>query len=306
MLLIEAQKYLDVVRKRGEARSELRRVYYNIAKNKELYLLAYANLYGNAGALTPGVDPDDTVDGMSGERIATIMGKLQRSEYCWKPVRRSYIFKRDGIQKRPLGLPGWNDKMLQEVLRMVLTAYYEPQFRNSSHGFRPKRGCHTALSDTLTWKGTQWFIEGDIRGCFDNLQHKKILEILRRKIKDTAFLNIIEGLLQVGYVEDWVYHKTYSGAPQGGIISPLLANLVLHELDVFVEDTLIPQYTKGTQRRANKEHLRLRQQAYVLRKKGDYVEAGRLFKVYSQIPSVDYEDPHFRRLVMHAMPMIRC
>jgi len=296
MLLLEAQKYLDVVRKRGEARSELRRVYSNIARNKELYLLAYANLYGNAGALTPGVAPDDTVDGMSEARIATIMGKLRRREYRWKPVRRTYILKRDGIQKRPLGMPGWNDKVLQEVLRMVLTAYYEPQFRKSSHGFRPNRGCHTALADILTWKGTQWFIEGDITGCFDNLQHKKILEILRRKIKDTAFLNLIEGLLHVGYVEDWVYHKTYSGAPQGGIISPLFANIVLNELDVFVEDTLIPQYTKGTQRRANKENLRLRQKAYVLRKKGDYVEANRIFKVYSQIPSVDYDDPNFRRL----------
>ena len=177
MLLLEAQKYLDVVRKRGAAQSELRRVYDNIAKNKELYLLAYANLYGNNGALTPGVAPHDTVDGMSEERIATIMGKLQRREYRWQPVRRIYILKRDGIAKRPLGMPGWNDKLLQEVLRMVLTAFYEPQFRNSSHGFRPNRGCHTALADILTWKGTQWFIEGDITGCFDNLNHKKILEL---------------------------------------------------------------------------------------------------------------------------------
>lgn len=167
MLLHEAQKYLEVVNKRGKAETELRRVYYNICKNKELYLRAYANLYANKGALTPGIDPDDTVDGMSMKRIEGIIEKLKRREYVWKPVRRTYIPKRDGKSKRPLGMPGWSDKLLQEVIRMVLEAYYEPQFRDSSHGFRPGRGCHTALDTIARWNGVRWFIEGDIKGCFD-------------------------------------------------------------------------------------------------------------------------------------------
>lgn len=154
MLLNEAQKYLEVVRKRGEATSELRRVYDNIAKNKELFLAAYANLYANKGAMTPGRDESDTVDGMSMKRIDTIIGALKKGRYTWKPPRRRYIPQKDGTSKRPLGMPGWNDKTVQEVIKMVLETYYEPQFRSRSHGFRPGRGCHTALSEVKnTWTG---------------------------------------------------------------------------------------------------------------------------------------------------------
>jgi retron-type reverse transcriptase len=170
MLLTEAQKYLEIVRKRGEAGKELRRVYYHLVNQKELYLMAYMNLYANTGALTPGIDPDDTIDGMSLDRIETIMDKLKNRTYEWKPARRTYVLKRDGKRKRPLGMPGWNDKMLEEGIKLVLNAYYEPQFRNSSHGFRPNRGCHTALSEIYNrWTGVQWFMEGDIKGCCVNL-----------------------------------------------------------------------------------------------------------------------------------------
>jgi retron-type reverse transcriptase len=169
MPLLETQKYLEVVRKRGEAEAELRRVYYNIVTNKELYLQAYMNLYANKGAMTPGVDPDDTVDGMSMKRIETIMEKLKRREYVWKPTKRVYLTKSDGVSKRPLDMPGWTDKLLEEVIRLVLEAYYEPQFKNCSHGFRPNRGCHTALDSISKWKGVRWFIEGDIKNCFDGL-----------------------------------------------------------------------------------------------------------------------------------------
>jgi retron-type reverse transcriptase len=160
-----AQKYLEIVRKRGKSGKELKKV-YKIIRCKELYLMAYAKLYANKGALTPEIDPEDTVDGMSIERIETIIDTLKKREYEWKLARRTYILKRDGKRKRPLGMPGWNDKMLEEVIRLVLSAYYEPQFRNSSHGFRPNRGCHTALSEIYNrWTGVQWFIEGDIKGC---------------------------------------------------------------------------------------------------------------------------------------------
>lgn len=297
MLLFKAQKYLEIVRKRGEAGKELRRVYYNLVNQKELYLMAYKNLYANKGALTPGIDSDDTVDGMSIERIDTIRDKLKNREYEWKPARRTYTLKRDGKSKRPLGMPGWNDKMLEEVIRLVLRAYYEPQFRNSSHGFRPNRGCHTALSEIYNrWTGVQWFIEGDIKGCFDNLNHDVIIRILKRNIKDESFLRLIREMLEVGYFEDWKYFQTYSGTPQGGILSPLLANIVLNEFDTFVEEILIPKYTKGKKRRGNKENQRLRYHAHALRKQGHYREAKKLYKIYSAMPSVDYEDPNYRRL----------
>jgi group II intron reverse transcriptase/maturase len=296
MLLLEAQKYLEIVRKRGEAGAKLRRVYYNIVTNTELYYLAYVKLYANEGAMTPGVETSDIVDGMSQERITAIITKLKNREYVWKPTRRTYILKRDGKSKRPLGMPGWDDKMVQEVVRLVLEAYYEPQFRDSSHGFRPARGCHTALTAIGQWTGMQWFIEGDIQGCFDNLDHQVIVDLLKRHIKDASFLRLIEGMLQAGYFEDWHYHRTYSGTPQGGIVSPLLANVVLHELDRYVEDTLIPCYTKGNVRRRNHTYMRLADKAGKMRRKGNYTEAKRLHKMYSKLPTQVYEDPEFRRL----------
>jgi retron-type reverse transcriptase len=197
-----AQKYLEILRKRGEDNTELRKV-YKIIRCKELYLLAYTNLYSNAGALTPGVEPEDTVDGMSLKRIDTITKQLEQGAYRWKPVRRIYRVKRDGNRKRAIGMPGWNDKLLQEVIRMVLEAYYEPQFRDSSHGFRPKRGCHTALlTIKKKWTGVKWFIEGDICHCFDSLAHEVIEEIIARKIPDKRFLKLLRGMLQAGYMED--------------------------------------------------------------------------------------------------------
>ena len=149
-------------------------------------------------------------------------------------------------KKRPLGIPTWSDKLLQEVLRLILEAYYEPQFSDHSHGFRPGRGCHTALREVyVPWTGTTWFIEGDIAGCFDSIDHAVLLAILREKIHDSRFLRLIENLLKAGYLEDWRFHATLSGTPQGGIVSPILANIYLDRLDRFVETTLLPDYTRG-------------------------------------------------------------
>ena len=214
-----AQTYLEVVRSRGERRLELRRVYRNL-KNRELFLLAYAKLYANDGALTPGAELKDTVDAMSLKRIDDMITALDTGTYQWKPTRRIYIPKKNG--QRPLGIPSWSDKLLQEVLRMVLTAYYEPQFSLASHGFRPGHGCHTALQSILSgWKGTKWFIEGDIKGCFDHINHDKLLEIMGRNIKDERLIKLLRGMLDAGYLEDWVYKHTYSGVPQGGVVEYL-------------------------------------------------------------------------------------
>lgn len=164
--MLSAQKYIEIVRSRGERKLPLNRV-YRMIRHRDLFLAAYGKLYANQGATTPGVNPEDTVDGMSLARIDRIIGQLDTGSYRWTPVKRVYIDKKRG-GKRPLGLPGWNDKLVQEVIRLILEAYYEPQFTDSSHGFRPGRGCHTALETIRRkWIGTKWFIEGDIKGCFD-------------------------------------------------------------------------------------------------------------------------------------------
>jgi group II intron reverse transcriptase/maturase len=293
----EAQKYLEIVRKRGKENAELKKVYENIRRRKELFLMAYQNLYANNGALTPGLKAEDTVDGMSVKRIDTMLETLKEKKYKWTPVRRTYIEKRNSSKLRPLGIPGWTDKLLQEVIRMVLEAYYEPQFRRSSHGFRPKRGCHTALKEiSIIGKGTGWFIEGDIKGCFDNISHKLIWRILKRKIHDNNFLKLIWDMLKAGYMENWTHHATYSGTPQGGIVSPLLANIVLNELDAFVEDELIPKYTKGKKRKLNKEYEKLRRQAQWEKIQGNWKKSNELRRQYTKMPSVDSKDPTYRRL----------
>lgn len=291
----DAQTYLEIVRSRGERGLELKRVYRNL-RNGRLFLRAYAKLYANQGALTPGTDPEDTVDGMSLKRIERIIKALQAGTYRWKPVRRTYIPKRNG-KLRPLGMPNWSDKILQEVIRMVLNAYYEPQFSDASHGFRPGRGCHTALrSVMLKWRGTKWFIEGDIKGCFDHIDHDKLLEVIGRKIKDQRLLKLLRGMLQAGYLEDWRYHRTYSGAPQGGVVSPLLTNILLNELDRYVEQELVPMYTKGQGRRRNPAYERVTRQMIKAKKQGN-VQAYKVYrKERKQVPCVDPDDPNYERL----------
>ncbi|MDY0095155.1 MAG: reverse transcriptase/maturase family protein [Candidatus Vecturithrix sp.] len=293
----DAQKYLEIVRKRGERKAELKHVYENIRRRKELFLIAYQHLYANKGVLTPGIHPEDTIDGMSLKRIDAIVGKLKNKTYTWTPVRRTYIEKNNSKNLRPLGIPGWTDKLLEEVIRMVLEAYFEPQFRQSSHGFRPQRGCHTALKEiSVIGKGSGWFIEGDIKGCFDNISHTLIIHILKRTIKDKDFLQLIWGMLKAGYWENWRYYATYSGTPQGGVVSPLLANIVLNELDCYIEDIVIPKYTQGKKRRLHREYNRLRRQAKREREKGNWDTANDLRRQYTKMPSVDSKDPNYRRL----------
>ena len=164
--MLTGQQYLELVNDRGQRGLTLKRVYRNV-RREDLFVAAYNKMYANTGAMTPGTDPHDTVDGMSMEKISNIIQDLKDGTYRWKPARRVNIPKANG-KTRPLGIPSWRDKMVQEVVRSILESYYEPQFSNSSHGFRPQRGCHTALKEvTYTWTGTKWFIEGDIRGCFD-------------------------------------------------------------------------------------------------------------------------------------------
>jgi group II intron reverse transcriptase/maturase len=278
--------------KRGLPLDDLYRQLYN----PRLYLPAYGRIYRNHGAMTPGVTAE-TVDGMSLARIGAIIEDLRNERFHWTPVRRVYIEKKHSTKKRPLGIPTWRDKLLQEVMRSLLEAYYEPQFRPTSHGFRPGRGCHTALTHIhRTWHGTTWFIEGDIAQCFDRLDHAVLLSILRERIHDNRFLRLVEGLLQAGYLEDWRYHTTLSGTPQGGVLSPLLANLYLDRLDAYVEDVLFPAFNRGDKRQANPEYEHVRKQALRAQRQGLPEEARTLRRQMQTLPSVILDDLTYRRL----------
>lgn len=201
----------------------------------DIWYVAYQHLYANDGAATKGIN-NDTADGFGESKVRAIIASLQDGIYRPLPVRRTYIPKRNNpSKKRPLGIPTFTDKLVQEVVRMILEAVYEPTFLPCSHGFRPARSCHTALKSLrLEFCGAKWFIEGDIKGCFDNINHNKLIDALQQKIKDARLIQLICQFLKAGYLEDWMYHRTYSGTPQGGIISPILANIYLHELDKHV------------------------------------------------------------------------
>jgi group II intron reverse transcriptase/maturase len=290
----DANVYLELVHERGKKGLPLERVYGQLF-NRNLYLKAYGKIYRNAGVLTPGVN-EDTVDGMSLEQIDAIIETLRYERYQWKPARRIYIPKKDGRQ-RPLGLPVWSDKLLGEVVRMILSAYFEPTFSDHSHGFREGRGCHTALSEIYYgWSGTTWFLEGDISGCFNNLDHELIVSALSEHIHDGRFINLIRQLLDAGYLEEWKFNRTLSGVPQGSIVSPVLSNILLDKLDKVVETVLIPHYTKGVKRQRNPEYKHLMGQAEKCYRKGEKQQAALYRKQAQQLPSVDTHDPDFRRL----------
>jgi group II intron reverse transcriptase/maturase len=291
----EAEVVLSVLRDRGRKGLPLTQLYRQMF-NKDLYLLAYGNIYSNKGAMTPGAS-EETADGMSEEKIEQIIGLMRSEKYRFSPARRVYIPKKNG-KLRPLGLPAWSDKMVGEVVRLLLEAYYEPQFSDRSHGFRRKRGCHTALREiNSTWTGTVWFIEGDISDCFGSLNHQVLLAILAEKIQDQRFLRLVRNMLKAGYLEDWEYHDTLSGCPQGGVISPILSNIYLDKLDDFVERELIPQYTRGKTRSRNPEYVRAEWRCRSARQRGDRAEARKQRRIMRALPSTDPMDPGYRRLL---------
>jgi group II intron reverse transcriptase/maturase len=290
----DAETMLGVLRERGRRGLSLERLYRHLF-NPQLYLLAYGKLYSNQGAMTPGVDAE-TVDGMTLGKIDRIIDVLRHERYRFSPVKRVYIPKKNG-KRRPLGLPTWSDKLVGEVIRLLLEAYYEPQFSGLSHGFRPGRGCHTALREVAnTWTGTTWFVEGDVAQCFDSFDQEIMIETLSEKIHDGRFLRLLRNMLQAGYLEDWVWNATLSGVPQGGVLSPILSNIYLHRLDSFVETVLIPQYTRGTHRAANPGYQRARDAIRRAHKRGDRVAVRSLRKQLRGLPSQHPADPGYRRL----------
>jgi group II intron reverse transcriptase/maturase len=244
---------------------KFQRIYRNLY-NPEFYLLAYKNIYANGGSMTPGVD-GETVDGMSLRRIERIITRLQDDSYQPNPARRTYIAKKNSNKKRPLGIPSGDDKLVQEVIRMILESLYEPNFSKQSHGFRPNRSCHTALIQIReSFTGCNWFVEGDISACFDSFDHHVLINILRRRIDDERFIRLMWKFLKAGYMEQWKYYKTYCGTPQGSGMSPVLANIYLSELDEYMAEVKA-QFDIGSSRRYAPEYRSNVCKVYNLRKK---------------------------------------
>jgi group II intron reverse transcriptase/maturase len=289
-----AETILGLIRERGKRGLPLERV-YKLLFNQELYLMAYGKIYRNTGAMTHGVT-DETPDGMSLKKIDAIIQALRLERYHWLPARRTYIPKKNGKQ-RPLGMPVWSNKLVQEVIRLILEAYYDPQFSDHSHGFRPGRGCQSALGEIYSqWIGTTWFIEGDIAQCFDQLDHELLLNTLSESIHDGRFIKLMRELLDAGYMEEWTFNQTLSGVPQGGIVSPLLSNVLLNRLDSYVETVFIPKYTKGVKRKGNPQYHQLIWEAFSQRQRGNTAKAEELRNQAQRLPAMDVIDPDYRRL----------
>lgn len=282
---------------------------FRLMKCPLLWEQAYQKIALNKGAMTPGVD-GQSFDGFSPEKVRSIIQRLADGTYRPQPVRRIYIPKADG-RKRPLGIPTAEDKLVQEVVRLLLDQIYEPMFSEHSHGFRSGRSCHTALKEIqAVWTGVKWLVDVDLVGFFDNIDHEILISLLEKRIADKRFIALIRGMLKAGYIEDWKFHRTISGTPQGGIVSPLLANIYLHELDQFMQ-AKIDAFDKGNRRAAYPPckviknqigNLRVRIERHRARG-GDEAkvkslldEINRLNAARRTIPATDAFDPNYRRL----------
>lgn len=292
---------LQAVSEKGLVAKDL----FRVMSLPDIWYVAYINLYANKGAITEGVIEDDTLDGISHSRIYEIIASIKDDTFRPTPVKRVPIPKKDG-GTRPLGVPTGTDKLVQMAMKIILEHIYEePVFMDTSHGFRPERSCHTALSQIKSqFTSVKWFCEFDISGFFDNVDHKILINLLERKIDDKRFLRLLRRFLKAGYMEKWEWHATYSGMPQGGVISPLLSNIYLHELDQLVA-SLITKFNKGKRRPDNPPYMRLNRQIQSLRKHIDkegvspekLSEFKSLEKERLQIPRYIENTDKFKRLV---------
>ena len=281
------------------------RIYRNFF-NEDFFMRAYQKIHAKQGNMTPGTD-GKTIDGFNKKQIADLIELLKGENYQPKPVRRTYIPKKNG-KMRPLGIPAFADKLVQEVARQILEAIYEPIFSDNSHGFRPNKSCHTALYQIKsTCRGTNWIIEGDITGCFDNIDHDILLKILSKKIRDGRFLELIRRFLKAGYFEFNQKYNSLSGTPQGGIISPILANIYLHEFDKFMEGITI-EYSKGKQRRPHYEYHLLSGRRTRAKNKGNQELADEYLRQMQSIPALDPMDENYLRVkyVRYADDFVVC
>jgi len=291
----QAKTRLSILKQKSkhDKNYKFKRLYRNLY-NEDFYLRAYQKLYPKPGNMTPGVD-NNTIDGFSKQQIAELIELIKTQRYHPKPAKRVYIPKKNG-KKRPLGIPTFIDKLVQEVVREILEAIYEPIFYESSHGFRPNKSCHTALYHTkIVGRGTTWVIEGDITRCFETINHDILIELLSKKIQDGRLLELIRRFLKAGYMEFKQVYNSLSGTPQGNIISPILANIYLHEFDKYMED-LAKEHSKGTHKRLNPVYAKLYVQRNKAKRHNNVQEAKHLLKQMRSMPSTDLMDETFTRV----------
>lgn len=270
------------------------RLYRNLF-NADLYIRAYDKIYAKEGNMTPGVD-NDTIDGFGYEIIEQLINKLKGERYYPNPVRRTYIPKKNG-KMRPLGIPSFADKLVQEVVRQILEAIYEPNFLDTSHGFRKNRSCHTALYQIKTkCRGINWMVEGDITGFFDNIDHEILIKLLKKKISDGRFIELIRRFLNAGYLEFNQVYNSLSGTPQGGVISPILSNIYLHEFDKYME-TIKNQYTTNKIRKGHHPYQKLYYKRDRAKEKGDWKLAKEMEKEMRKLPTTNPLDPNYIRVL---------
>jgi group II intron reverse transcriptase/maturase len=274
--------------------------------NPEFYHEAYSTIVKTKGSMTPGAD-GATLDGMSEARIQNIINSMRDGTYQPTPARRVYIKKKNSNKKRPLGIPSTDDKMVQEIAHKLLNSIYEPGFSNCSHGFRPKRSCHTALESIKnTFTGVKWIVEGDIKACFDSFDHNVLIDILKRRISDGRFIDLVRKMLKAGYLEQWVYNATLTGTPQGSGVSPILANIYMTELDNFIADLGSKLCTSVKRRKETPQYRAAKYQVQkILRKLADKnCDREKLIqdlkRAQKHLTSTQYgvhDDPDFRRLL---------
>jgi group II intron reverse transcriptase/maturase len=291
-----AEVVLSILRKESRQSPEyvFDRLYRNLF-NPDFYMLAYSNLHAKEGNITPGTD-GKTIDGFNIKQIEGLIGKLRNETYYPNPSKRTYRKKKNG-KLRPLGIPSFSDKLVQEVLRMILEAIYEPIFKETSHGFRPGKSCHTALLEVkTTCKGVTWVVEGDIKGFFDNIDHDVLLSLISKKIADGRIIELLRRFLKAGYLEFHQVKYSLTGTPQGNVISPILANIYLHEIDKFMEERCRHYSTNKKSKRQNPEYHKLNNCRYQARKKGDYGLADKLLADMRKLPAHDPMDPGYIRV----------
>jgi group II intron reverse transcriptase/maturase len=306
MLSARLIKKLEGIEKCSKNGHKVRNLFQIMTNNPELWMQAYANIYPNKGAATVGVGAV-TVDGFCEDRVTNLTKLLKEGRYKFKPSRRVYIRKANGKQ-RPLGVQSGDDKLVQEVARILLERIYEPISSKASHGFRPGRSCHTALKDIrVGWTATKWLINIDVKSYFDNINHQILVKLLEQKIDDQRFIKLIKGMLRAGFMEQWKFNHTYTGTPQGAGCSPILANIYLHELDQFMEE-MKAGFNQGNKRRVNPEYNSLSCKIKFLRKRVDELnnkgeEAREIREQIKQIdrqrkaiPSADIRDPRYKRV----------
>jgi group II intron reverse transcriptase/maturase len=254
--------------------------------NPNFLIACWVNIRSKEGRTALALSAD-TLDGIKTEWFYETSKSFRNGNFNFKPTRRTDIPKPNG-KLRPLTIPSTKDKIVQEGMRFLLETIFEPTFRDSSHGFRPNRGCDSALNNIkIKFGETKWFIEGDVNQQFPKINHNILIKLIEQRIKDQPFIDLIWKYLRTGYGESVKSIKPMDiGVVQGGNLSPILSNIYMHPFDVWMEDHLIPSFTKGKYRTKNPEYLRINR---------GYTDFGTVMAKHN-LRSVLWNDPNFKRI----------